>query len=148
GVQLGQVVAGHVLDDPAAAAGDGAVGTYHRHPDDQVTQSAGEQPAWAAHPRGQGPADRPAETDRIVGQALPGGGQARSQFGQWGPCPLLHYQAIGVVVDPHEVTQIQDQIQGSQWAAPVLGGATTPGHHGQSVFGGGLQNTAEGGGVG
>src|SRR5699024_9706726 len=96
----------------------------------------------------QGPADRPAETDRIVGQALPGGGQARSQFGQRGSRPHLHHQIIGVVVDPHEVTQIQDQIQGSQWAAPVLGGATTPGHHGQSVFGGGLQNTAEGGGVG
>ena len=83
--QLGQVVAGDVLDHLAAGVGDGAVGQDHGDADDQVADGAVAQPPRARGVGRDHPADGGPGLGRVEGQPLAGRGQGRLEVGQRHP---------------------------------------------------------------
>ncbi len=80
--QLAEVVAGDVLDDPAAGLGDHAVGTHHGDADEQVAGGAGGDAARPAGVGGQRAPDAGAGHGLVEREALAALGHGLLQVGE------------------------------------------------------------------
>ncbi len=157
GVQLAEVVPGHVLDDLAAGLGHGPVRADHGDADQQVAGGAVAQPARPGRARGEHAADRGraglatvAGAGRdIQGELLPGGGQHPGQLvhGHAGLRPD-HQVTRGVLDHPVQPQGVDDQVELARRDAPGHGGPAAPRHHRELVLGRRRQQGAGLAGVG
>ena len=137
GVQLAEVVAGHVLDDLAAGLGHGPVRADHGDPDQQVAGGAVAQP--------RGPAAPVASTPPTVGEpSWPPAAAGRasrasccravaSTAASWsqGHAGLRpdHQVACGVLEHPVQPQGVDDQVEPARRDAPGHAGAAAARHH-------------------
>ena len=141
--QLGQVVAGDVLDHLAAGPGHGPVGQDHGDADDQVAHGAVAQPP---RPRGVGrhhPAEGGPGLGRVEGQPLAGRGQGGLEIGQAHARLGPHDQVAGGVLQHLVQAFGGDEQVGplGRVAQPELAPAAHE-HHRQAVVGGGPEDLA------
>ncbi len=142
--QLGQVVAGHVLDHLAAALRDRAVGERHAHPHHQVARPAVARPQRTRVAAGQDAAERRAVARRVEGQHLPrlrerllGALERHARLEHGG-------EVAGVVLDDAVEPQrreLPSRLRAS--SAPVGLGAGARDPHGTAGFAGGGERLRE-----
>jgi hypothetical protein len=132
-VELGQIVARHVLHDLAAAPHEAAVGRDHGEADDQVARGAVEMPPRARGVAGEDPAERgPIRRARVEREPLTTGAERGLQRVQGEPGLDGHGEVAGLVLqDPVQAPEPEDQADSVGWRADRHLGAAAPGRDGQ-----------------
>jgi hypothetical protein len=124
--ELGEVVAGHVLDHVAAGAGDGAVREHERRADHEVPQRAPDEcgrpgVAGREQPAHGGPVRDPRRVQRDV---LPVPGELGVQLPQRGAGADGHRHVARVVGDhPGQAAGVQHRVDAAQRPGPDGGRA-------------------------